>query len=831
MRNKTFTSILIFILSIFAATAQSLPHKQLAARRSTGPVHLDGLINEKAWGEASKAAGFIEFRPKAGRPEDSTSRTDAYIMYTDEGIYFGGFCFEPSKDSISAELTGRDGFGNNDMIGVVFDTYYDKLNAFEFFVTPLGEQWDGKVAPNNNGNDEDFNWNAVWFSKAVIHNNGWSFEIFLPFSAIRFGKKDVQTWGLNITRRRQKAGRQFMWNPVDPNINGWLTQEGTWSGIANIKPPLRLQFSPYFSAYANHYPLNQPGKKNVSSQINGGMDVKYGINQAFTLDATLIPDFGQVQSDNAVLNLGPFDIRFNENRSFFTEGTELFGKGGLFYSRRIGVEPVFQNDPYSNLQPGEGVIKDPQEAKLLNATKISGRTQRGLGIGVLNAITRPRKATIENSSTKEQYKVETEPLTNYNILVLDQTLKYNSGISLVNTNVWRKGSAYDANVTAALFTLNNKKNMWQTGGQVAVSNQWNVPGKDKTETGYSHELYFGKTSGRFNFTFWQELTDTRYSHRDMGYFTNNNFLTHGVWAGYNWTEPKKFYNRIAINLNSNVSRLLKPVGVQNPMYQFANINIHTQVQSKRLWAMGVQTNFIFPTNDYYEPRKDGWFFRKGASLVLGGWFESNRAKKYHFSAEAKVRPYFHFYNSLMLDLGLGQNYRFSSRFSLRHEIMFNPHFNNIGYSYVENSNDVNFARRKRNTVENTLFAKYSFNNKMGLTFRARHYFSSVKNKEFYFLKTDGSLQANPQFISGADQNFNLFNIDMLYTWEFAPGSFLNIAWKDAALLSTDEVRKGYFQNLGDVLESGQNNNLSVKLIYFLDYLTLKSKWKKKDRNS
>src|SRR6185503_17559925 len=168
-------------------------------------------------------------------------------------------------------------------------TYYVKLNGFEYFVTPLGEQWDAKMSPNPNGNSEDFSWNAVWKSGAVIHNNGWSFEMFIPYSAIRFGKKQVQNWGLNITRRRRKTEQQSTWNPIDPNVNGFLTQEGLWTGITNIKPPLRLQFSPYLSTYINHFPSNTPGEKSWTSSVSGGMDLKYGINQAFTLDATLVP--------------------------------------------------------------------------------------------------------------------------------------------------------------------------------------------------------------------------------------------------------------------------------------------------------------------------------------------------------------------------------------------------------------------------------------------------------------------------------------------------------------------------------------------------------------
>ena len=165
--------------------------------------------------------------------------------------------------------------------------------------------------------------------------------------------------------------------------------------MQDIKPPIRLQFSPYLSTYLNHDGTAPPGVNKTTTSINGGMDVKYGINQAFTLDMTLIPDFGQVQSDNRVLNLTPFEQRFNENRTFFTEGTELFNKGNLFYSRRIGGEPVHYNEAGNICSQGEVIVKNPAQSKLINATKISGRTQKGLGIGVLNAITKPQYATVE----------------------------------------------------------------------------------------------------------------------------------------------------------------------------------------------------------------------------------------------------------------------------------------------------------------------------------------------------------------------------------------------------------------------------------------------------
>ena len=824
MINQTAALILFCCCISLAAAAQAPAPRTLEAKRVNGIVKLDGVPDEAAWKTAAKMDKLVEFRPKIGAPEEDAVRTEAWLMYDDLGIYFAGFCHERTRDSIAYELKGRDGFGTNDYVGIIFDTYHDKLNGFEYFVTPLNEQWDAKMTPGGNDNGgEDFSWNGVWQSAAKIHDKGWSFEIFIPYGAIRFGTKDVQDWGLNITRRRRKTEQQYTWNPIDPNVNGFLTQEGVWQGIKDIKPPVRLQFSPYFSVYANHFPTSQPGQRDWTSQVNGGMDVKYGINQAFTLDMTLIPDFGQVQSDNQVLNLTPFEVQFNENRTFFTEGTELFSKGNLFYSRRIGGTPMHQYDVYDQLGATEVVTRNPSESKLINATKISGRTQGGWGIGYLNAVTKAQYATIEDASSKETREVMTNPLTNYNIFVVDKTMKHNSSVSLINTNVWRSGKDYDANVTAGLFDLNDKRNTWNFGGKLALSQLLQYSPDGTNVNGYSHRFYFGKTSGRFNFNAWQELADTKYTHNDLGYYTNNNYLDHGLYLGYRWTEPRAWYNRIFINVNSRYSRLYEQIGNLDPMFQRLDVNANVNVQMKKLHWFGFFTSFSPAQNDFYEPRNTGYFFRRGASMVAGGWFESNTAKKYSFVLESFTRRFINFYNLTAMDIFFRQEYRVNQKLSLNYSLGLMPRFNSVGYSWTE-ADRIVFGRRRVHTVENILGTKYSFSNKMWLTFRLRHYFSSVKNAEYFALEqSTGLLYKDPGISGNADQNANFFNIDMVYTWQFAPGSFLNLVWKDAATDFRNQVTDGYAKNLGDVLSADQNNNISLKVIYFLDYLQIR-KW-------
>ena len=810
-----YYSVIVAICINLKLSAQVLP-KQLSAKRTTANIKIDGNLDEPAWKDVIPAKDFLEFRPTFGAPENTATRTEIFLLYDNTAVYVAGYCYERTRDSISTELAGRDQVGANDFVGVMFDTYYDKINAVGFYVTPLGEQYDAKYS--NSEQMEDDTWNAVWDSEAKIKSDGWTFEMRIPFSALRFSSRENQTWGLNITRRRQKTGQQYMWNPVDQKINGIINQEGAWTGIEKIKPSLRLSFSPYLSVYANHYPYDIQGQKNLTSSFNGGMDVKYGISQSFTLDMTLIPDFGQVQSDNQVLNLTPFEVRFNENRSFFTEGTELFSKGNLFYSRRVGSLPLHFDYPYSQLAINERVLKNPTEAKLYNATKISGRTKKGFGLGVFNALTKPMYATIQNETTLEKRKIETNPLTNYNIIVFDQTMKNNSAISFINTNVLRSGHDYDANVSAALFDINNKKNSYNWNGKFAVSQLFNqgVNGATKSSNGYSHLVGFKKTGGNLNFQISQELADDKYDINDMGILDFNNFIQHYLWVGYKWVKPGKWYNQARVNYNANLTHRFTP-----GTFQRFGTNVNANAQLKSLWWIGTLIAFSAKGNDFYEAHVPGRVYKSPQSIELGIFMESNYVKKYSFGGEV-FTEFYKFHNGRKLSLDYFHKYRFSDKFSLRQAIDFEPFSNNVGF-YGIPATEILFSRRDITTVENEIEIKYHFNNKSGISFRTRHYWSKVKNKEIFTLNNDGTLSSNTTPVTVEHQNFNAFTIDAVYTLQFAPGSFINIVWKNAIYTSDQEIQYAYFKNLDRTIGAPQNNNLSFKILYYLDYVNFKKK--------
>ena len=800
----------LFLLFIYSFSYAQDPAKQklLPAVRTVETPKIDGVLDDACWVNVPIATDFFEIRPVPGRVEKQDRRTEMKVLYDDVAIYVYARMYD-DKDSVSHELVSRDNIGNADFISIIVDPFYDKMNGNGFFVTAAGVQFDAKYSQVG---DEDPNWNAVWESAVKIDEKGWTCEMKIPYSALRFSSKDIQNWGLNFSRRIQRTNIQTFWNYVSPTVNGFINQEGLFTGIKDIKPPLRLSFSPYISAYVNHYPVNLPGVKNTTSRFNGGMDVKYGINNSFTLDMTLVPDFGQVQSDNRILNLTPFEVKFNENRQFFTEGTELFNKGDLFYSKRIGSIPSYYN--YSGINRDDKIIKDQTEAKVLNATKISGRTAKGLGIGIFNAITNSMETEVEDAQGNTKL-VETQPLTNYNILVFDQSLKNNSSATFINTNVLRQGSAYDANVSALLFNLNNKDNKYFVNGGGKMSY---IRGEE-TSTGYSYTLRLGKQSGNFTWSYNQVYADDKFDPSDMGFFTNNNFLDQRIGLGYSVYKPGKWYNEFQNWFNISYSRRVTPGD-----YQSFGVNGGSYVRFKNLWSAEIDVNYDAQRNDFYEAR-NGQVYKAPESYGIGLYINPNRAKAYNFGGNIRYQEQ-ELFKGKSYNFYFFQNLRLNDKIAFGLDLSFNPNYNYVNWVTAQGSQAI-FSKYDRRTVENSFDAKYTFTNLMGFTVVLRHYWSDRRNKEFYLLKPDGNL-TNYQgpALTGTDRNYNVFNIDLIYTWQFAPGSTLSVSYKDAAETSESYFTQRYNRNLSGILNAPQNNSLSVKVLYYVDYLDLKKKRKK-----
>jgi len=841
-----------------AAKLVAAPARELVARRLPAPaIKLDGVLDEAAWQTAPLADHFIEYRPKPGRPERLP--TEVRVLYDDAAIYVGAKLMEPSQDSIRRELTQRDYARNTDMFALFLDPYRDHLNGYGFFVLSTGVQMDSRISP---AVGEDNSWNAVWESRVapLPGGRGWSVEMRIPYSAIRFAASPTnsgsgagsappapQTWGMQFMRQRRATNQQFFWNPVRPEVDGFVNQWGALTGLENLHPPLRLSLTPYVSAYVNHFPYNEQGKKNTTTSFNGGADIKWGINESFTLDATLVPDFGQVISDNQVLNLSPFEVQFQENRPFFTEGTELFNKGNLFYSRRVGAQPMGFYDVAGQLGRGEFVRENPGTTRLLNATKVSGRTRRGLGVGVFNAVAAATYATVQDSVSGRQRQILTQPLTNYNIVVLDQSLPHNSFVSLINTNVTHAGSAYEANVLAGVVKFADAKNRYVFQGQATYSRRrGQLLGSDRPVSdpdGYQYYLNYGKVSGNFTWYVDHGVQSAGYNPNDLGILFGNNNASQSLNAAYNHYDQVWKVNSYSIQASLNHSTLFTPL-----LYQNVNLYVGGRTTfTKSFLSTGFNLNVNAPDRDFFEPRTfplgQYWLHNTG-SVYLGGYVSSDARKRLAYDLSGWARP-----SELderlpgrprrtYLALSLSPRFRLNDHFNLRYNFEYLLRLNQIGYVndgfrpdlYPQDAlyqailgPDVLLGRRRVATITNTLTANYTFTNTLSLTFRARHYVSGVRYADFARLRPGGTEELLPGYQRNHDTSFSAFNIDAQAVWWFAPGSQVSLVWKDAtsSFLAGNEATPLYFDNLSNTLNTPHNNNVSIRVLYFLDYLNLR----------
>lgn len=797
--------------------------RSLHALKITTPIKIDGVLDESEWTKGEKAGDFIQTFPNPGNK--SRQPTSVVTLYDNTALYFGAILSDISRDSIICTLSERDQNDNADMFIVTLDTYNDDQNAFNFAVTSAGVQVDSRESANG----EDVAWNGVWYSAVKLTNEGWYVEMKIPFSAIRFSEKPNQVWGLNFGRNIRRYREDSYWNTVNPLINGYVNQCGNLEGLENIKSPLRLSLTPYVSGYYNRYDDKAGNVHDDSFDANGGMDLKYGINEAFTLDMTLIPDFGQVQSDNRILNTTPFEVRYNEFRQFFTEGTEIYNKSGLFYSRRIGSTPINFTKPYYELQPGEEIISNPGTSKLLNATKITGRTKSGTGIGVFNAITQPMYARLKDTLGGER-KIETDPLTNYNVFVLDQNLKNNSFVNLTNTNVMRSGSTYDANCTSLSAQLNTKENKFgfDLGGR--LSQQFDLYANEDVTLGYT--AFVGAYKKYGNFTFggtYSEESDT-YDPNDLGYLQNNNSRVFSGNYSYRTFQPKGVFLRKWYEGSVTYAKLYNP-NVFNELTIYQEIGATTKNWlAYGIWFYGSPTK----TYDYFEPRVPGRFYKMPEYIAGSGFISTDYRKKFAFDFRPEIIK-FNYKDWIEYSVFVSPRFRVNDKFSMILSASYNAQYGDQGSALTADGvptiiNDtIVYSIRNRYTWENIISAKYIFTNKMALTLRVRHYWGKLVYNSFHELKHDGTL--GPHAYSGVNgdgnsyhnTSLNIFNIDMVYTWVFAPGSELRFVWKNSIFDYTQKVFVNYGEDFKLTMNAPQNNGLSIKLIYYLDVLAFKKK--------
>ena len=545
------------------------------AVRRTAAVSIDGRLDDPGWKHAPVNGGFVQRFPHEGRPPDHA--TEFQVLYDDQAIYVAVRAFDPDPAEVRGLLTRRDVQSSSDWILVGLDSYHDRRTAFVFGVNPAGVQLDRLIF---NDHEEDGSWDAVWTSAAGVDEHGWTAELRIPLSQLRFSAKPRQAWGLQIVRQVARTGEQSSWSPWPRAGAQVVSSFGVLDDIEGLSPGRRLEVLPYVTGGVALVEADaaDPFTSDVGGRWGAGVDVRYGLSSAFTLAATINPDFGQVEADPSQVNLTAHETFFPEKRPFFLEGIDIFryslqqgdggGGEGLFYTRRIGRVPTLHGLDHATY------ADTPRETTIYGAAKVSGKTDGGWSIGVLEAVTAEETARLEGAADPTMRTLAVEPLTNYALATTRKDFRGgNSTVAGVVTAVHRRLDTPELRATLhdQAYTGGTEvhhrfwKNEWSTtikaygswvhgstdaiaADQLVVRHLYQRPDAPHLEFDPTRTSLSGAglqwDVGRWNHKRWNFGTggDARtpgLEVNDMGFQHGADFVAQWIWVGFRDDQPSE----------------------------------------------------------------------------------------------------------------------------------------------------------------------------------------------------------------------------------------------------------------------------------------------------
>lgn len=411
IKGLIFICFFFFIHSFYGQEKASVSKKIYTTKvfSEYDSPNIDGHINEKCWEIVDWSTDFVEREPDENTAP--SEQTKFKIIYDKKFLYIAFRCYDKEPNKIVKRMSRRDGF-EGDWVEINIDSYHDKRSGFSFTSSVSGVKGDEFIS--DNGNNWDGSWNPIWYLKTNIDDEGWTAEVKIPFSQLKFGNDKEQIWGIQVQRRFFRAEERSTWQRIPLDAPGWVSEFGELHGLKDIEPQKQIEIQPYAAAQYNSYPEEKgnPFRDGKEDKLNAGLDAKIGITNDLTLDLTVNPDFGQVDADPAAIALDGFQIFFEERRPFFVENKNIFnfrfadGSDNLFYSRRIGRNPQGSANTDENEYANQ-----PKYSTILGAAKFSGKTKNGWSLGFLESVTDKEFAEIDNNGTRRKEIVE--PLTNY----------------------------------------------------------------------------------------------------------------------------------------------------------------------------------------------------------------------------------------------------------------------------------------------------------------------------------------------------------------------------------------------------------------------------------
>lgn len=789
-------TLIIICLSVSSTLAQVQADtvKTAFAFRLVGSIDVNGLLDEPFWSQAEPITGFRQTEPEEGEP--ATESTLVKILYDDEALYVGFWCYDRNPEKIVRQLTRRDRFTESDKVAVRIDSHHDHRTAYYFAVNVSGVLSD--IFLFNNDQDDD-SWDAVWTANVKSFDWGWTAEFKIPYSALRFSRADEYVWGLNLSRHLPRNKEDSRWQFVPSHEAVGVSRYGHLAGIKDIEPPGRLETLPYFVSYGITEPKSLGNSNGRDFVSNIGGDLKMGLTSALTLDATINPDFGQVEADEAIINLGTYETQFEEKRPFFLEGSDIFRLPAfdLFYSRRIG------RPPRGDIENAAYYINYPRNTTILSALKVTGKTGGGTSIGLLNATTQEEKTRFMPVSSHEAEEAVVEPLANYTVARFKQDvggLSYIGGM-FTSANQKDRPDAYTAAADGRIYFLNND---YYWAGALAATN--NGPGTG----GYAWHTMIEKVGGRvIRGNVMADYYDRRVDWNRLGYLNRNSARGQSFWI--HLRSNKKFSLIRYLRFNTNFYHNKNMDGFR--IYTGREFNGNVGFTNGWWFYTGASTDDR--QYDDLETRGNGlWKKPRGQDYWIG--MNTNHAERYFFeltyiwgtgrSGRWNVYEFWLDYRPVsMLEFSLGGGYE-SSR---------DRHF------WVGTGEDglPVFGHLDHDELSVTLRSTYTFTRDLTIQSYTQFYFSAGDYERFMKLTSPERFEeiSASYAIDFARNDFNYksLNVNLVLRWEYRPGSAVFVVWTHARDGFESDINSFSFnRDLKALFRTPQVNTFLIKANYW-----------------
>lgn len=841
----------------------------LAVRVQGDDPAIDGLLSDEAWRSAPLAGDFTQLEPDEGAP--ATERTEVRVLYGSDALFIAFRAHDSAPDSIAGQLTRRDTDSYSDAVHVLIDSYHDRRTAFHFAVNPAGVKMD---LYRFDDTEEDASWDAVWEVATHVDREGWNAEFRIPFSQLRFGNQEDQTWGINFAREIARRNETSTWAPIRQSDAAIVSRSGELRGLKGLGTPSRIELRPFTLARFTRAPVEPGNPFRDSSDLfaSGGLDLKYGVTNDLTLDVTVNPDFGQVEADPAQVNLTAYETFYPEQRPFFIEGAAIYnfgigigdgdmGSESLFYSRRIG------RPPQGSVDAQGGFTDTPEVTTILGAWKLSGKTPGGWSVGLLHAVTSRETARVA-SSEGSRFEESVEPFSNYGVARIQKDFREGrSAVGLIGTATKRDKGAADqlllrSGAFAGGFDFRHRfggDDRYLASGYLLGSRVWgseeamaatqrsparyfqrpDAPHVDydphlTAMSGWAGKVELFKMGG--GFWRWGTILNAKspgFEPNDLGYQRESDLILHAVYVGYDHYTPSGKLRRWNLNLNawhgwSFGGERLATGG-----------NLNGSLTFPSYWggSAGINHDFEAFSNSTLrggpllrrEARTNGWLrlfsdSRKAVQVRLNNdWSRASDTHSWSWSTSASVR------------------WRPSSRMSLNLGPFLGRSVNALQWVDRVYSFEDHFVFGRIDQKTAGLTGRFDFTFKPDLTLQlyAQPFVGAGAYNEFkevadpradklgdryslleptladgrYYLDLngDGALES----FRDPDFNFQQFRSTLVLRWEYRPGSLLYLVWSQGRNNDTPNGRLALGESLDQLFGQNPENVFMLKMSYWI----------------